>query len=263
MRIPLTVHGDLYARPDATLEAQINLNALLGAGRTPAAGSLRLVEPQSGAETALDIAQDVSIRYASGSPVLRLRWDVVALAPFEARRWDLYLRTTSPGAEDAWQPLEPRFTRQVAGPLLETSFEEPDPEHADRPRWYVAGGKDQDGETTERIWSEGGARTGRRCLKIARVFEAEPPTNSNRPHWRTWPPPIPVTGGQALRVTGWLRAPRLEPRASASMSLEFYGPENKRLSEGRILLTGGRMAHDWMLVSGATTAPRAPRCTTR
>ncbi len=256
VRIPLTVHGDLYARPDATLEAQINLNALLGAGRTPAAGSLRLVERDTGTEVALDLAQDAGIRYASGSPVLRLRWPVAALAPFEARGWDLYLRATVPGAEDAWEPLEQTFTRQEGVPLLETSFEKADPEHADRPRWYVPGGKDQDGETTERIWSEGGARTGSRCLKIARTFDGEPPTNSNRPHWRTWPPPISVAGGQALRVTGWLRAPRLEPRASASISLEFYGPENKRLGEGRIALAGGRMAHDWMLVSGATTAPR-------
>lgn len=255
VRIPLTMDGDLYARLDATIEAEIDFNALLGAERTPVAGSLRLVEPATGAETALDLAQDAGIRYTSGSPVLRLRWGVAALDPFEARRWDLYLRTTAPGAEDAWEPLEQTFARQVAGPLLETSFEESDPQHADRPRWYIAGGNDQDGETTERIWGDAGARTGSRCLKIARTFEGEPPANSNRPHWRTWPPPIAVTGGQALRLCGWLKAPRLEPGAVASISLDFYGAENNRLNDGRVRLVGGRMAHDWVFVSGATTAP--------
>lgn len=255
VRIPVTVRGDLYARAGAAIETVIDFNALLGGERTVAAGSLRLIEPETGSEASLDLAEDRSLAHASGNPVLRLRWSVAKLGAFEQRRWDLYLRTTVPADPSAWQPLEQTFARTGGGCLLATSFEDSDPTHPDRPKWYIPGGKDEQGETTERVWSEHGARSGLRCLKIARTFEGEPPTNSNRPHWRTWPPPISVAGGQALRVTGWLKAPRLEPGAIASLSIEFYGPDNRRLSEGRLRLTGDRLAHDWVPVSGATTAP--------
>ncbi len=254
-RVPLTVETDLYLREEAQLQAVIDFNEMLGAKRTLAADSLTLLDVASQEVVPVELAEDAEIRYASGNPILRLRWSAGALGRLEERAWDLYFRTVEPGAEGAWVPLGETFTPAPRDVLLDTSFEQAHPDHDDRPVEMYPGGRDKEGETTERVWTEEEARTGEHALKIARVFEGERPQNSNRPHWRSWPPPFAVRPGQGLRFSAWLKSAELGESGMASVMLEFYGPENERLSEGRLWLRGPLVEHDWQELSGSTTAP--------
>ncbi|MGD9496039.1 MAG: sugar-binding protein [Armatimonadota bacterium] len=254
-RIPLAITGDLYARESLPCEVVIDFNALLGADRSLAADGLTLVDVATGEVVALQVAQDAQIRYASGNPILRLRWASGPLDPFARRTWQLYLRTVSPGAADAWTALDQTFVPSPANVLLETSFEEPSPERPTVPMYMVEGGMDVEGETTERIWTDDEARSGARALKIARVFADGPPANTNRPHWRTWPPPVQVRPGQSLRLCAWVKAAELGEGGLVSVMLEFYGPGNERLSEGRLWLRAPQQPSDWTELTGSTTAP--------
>ncbi|MBM4087102.1 MAG: hypothetical protein FJ272_20120, partial [Planctomycetes bacterium] len=254
-RVPLSVEGDLYSRGKAELEVTLDFNALLGARRVLCADSLSLLDAATGETVALDVAQDAQMRYASGNPILRLRWASGPLAPFARRAWHLYVRTVEPDGEGAWSPIEAIFVPRPADVLLETSFETADPTHPDRPEFMSQGGRDVKGETTERVWTDEDAHTGKRSLKIARTFEGEPPSNSNRPFWWTWPPPMSVRPGQAVRVSAWLKATRLDPGSVASMMLEFRDPVRGRLREGMLRLTGHQVPHGWMRVSSSTTTP--------
>ncbi|MEA3401809.1 MAG: sugar-binding protein [Armatimonadota bacterium] len=255
-RLPLSLEGDLHARQETRLEVVIDFNELLGASRMLAADSLTLIDARSGETVPLELAQDAVIRYASGNPILRLRWPSGAIAPFEERTWYLYFRTVAPGAEDAWRPLEQTFVPRDESLLLETSFEEANAEHPQWPERWWAGGRDKPGETTERVWTDEQARTGELALKIARTFEGEPPHNTNRPFWWTWPPSMPVREGQGVRASAWVKATELDGRAFASIMLEFRDAENGRLHEGMLRLRGERQPHDWIRVTGSTTAPK-------
>lgn len=258
MRLRLSIAGDLYQREDADLSAVIDFNALLRQRRVLAADGLTLVQVDGTEPLEVAIAQDAELRYASGNPVLRLEWASGPLDRFEARQWDLYLRTVEPGAPDAWQTLERTFSPGDPMLLWETSFEQAEAGYEDRPAGMIPGGVDKDGETTERVWTDVTSRSGERCLKIARRFEGEPPKNSNRPHWRSWPPRIFVRPGQGIRATGWLSVPELAQGSLASMTLEFYGAENKRLSENRVFMRDSVVPHeDWVQLVGQTTAPDA------
>lgn len=258
-RIPLSITGDLYARDAVTSEAVLDFNTLLGAGRTLAADSLMLVDAATGETVPLEVAQDALIRYASGNPILRLRWTSGPLPPFGERVWHLYLRAVPRGGEGAWVPLEATFVPAPPDVLFDTSFEDPQPDRPDVPRFMVEGGRDVEGETTERVWTDEDAHSGSRALKIARVFADGPPRNTNRPHWRTWPPPFEVRPGQSLRLSAWLKATEFGPNGMASVTLEFYGEDNRRLSEGRLWLRGPRIPYDWTQLSGSTTAPADAR----
>lgn len=255
-RVGLSLQGDLYARERVTLEAMIDFNDLLGAHRCLAADSLVLVHAASGDRVPLDLAEDAEIRYASGNPIVRLRWSWGPLEPFEERAWHLYLHTVPPGDAASWQHLEGTFLPAAGEALFATSFEQPDPDRPQNPVRFLPGGKDQPGERTERVWTDADARTGQRCLRIARTFEGDPPTNTNRPFWWTWPPCIEVREGQSVGVSAWVKAVRLEPGAIASVMLEFRDEEKGRLQEGRLLLRGDRVPHDWKHLTGSTTAPR-------
>lgn len=258
MRLRLSVSGDLYQRDDTDLATVIDFNALLGQRRVLAADGLTLVQASFDEPLEIRLAEDAELRYASGNPILWLEWASGPLDRFEARQWDLYLRTVERGSPDAWQTLERSFSPGDPMLLWETSFEEPEPGHEDRPAGMIPGGVDKEGETTERVWTDETARTGERCLKIERRIEGEPPGNSNRPHWRSWPPRIFVRPGQGIRATGWLSAPELAQGSLASMTLEFYGAENKRLSENRVFMRDSVVPHeDWVQLVGQTTAPDA------
>ena len=254
-RVPLSVEGDLYARENVKCETVVDFNARLGTRRVLAGDSLSLLDAATGQAIALDAAQDAEIRYGSGNPILRLRWSLGPLARFEHRSWHLYFRTVAAGSEAAWVPLDPTFVPEPADVLLDTSFEVADPARPDRPALMNPGGRDVEGETTERVWTDTDAHSGKRSLKIARTFEDGPPRNTNRPFWRTWPPPMPVQPGNSLRVSAWLKAPRLAPRAHGAVMVEFHGPSRRRLREGRVRLPGKRIPHDWMHVNGSATAP--------
>ncbi len=254
-RIPLIISGDLYLRASVASEIVLDFNTLLGARRVLAAASLALIDAATGEHVPLDLAQDARVRYATGNPILRLRWETGPLDRFEDRAWHLYFRTVPPRDPDAWVPLDATFVPGPPDLLLATSFEEADPDRPDRPMYMVPGGRDVEGETTERVWSDQDAHTGTRALKISRVFADEPPANTNRPHWRTWPPPIAVRPGQNLHLSAWLKATEFGENGMASVMLEFYGPENQRLAEGRLWLRGPRIPYDWTELSGATTVP--------
>ena len=111
------------------------------------------------------------------------------------------------------------------------------------------------GETTERVWTDEDARTGKHALKIARTFHKGRPANTNRAHWRSWPPRMPVRPGQTVRASGWLKTPELGQRSSAGMMLEFYDAENKRLRDGMVRLGGQQIPHDWTEVTATTAMP--------
>ncbi len=256
-RISLSVEADLYQREAPELSAVLDFNALLGCERTLKAGSLTLVETESGRRREISLSQQAQLRYASGNPVLRIRWTAEPLARFEDRYWGLYFATVQPGAEGAWEPLERTWTVGEPGVLWETSFEEADPEHDDRPVGMHPSGWDKEGETSERVWTDEEAHSGERSLKIARTFENGPPKNTNRPHWRTYPPRLFVRPGQNLRVSAWTKAPELEERSLPLVTLYFQDAEGKRLREGRTLLRGQRVASDeWAQVMGVVPAPQ-------
>ncbi len=254
-RIRLSVEGDLYAREKPELSTTLDFNALLGYRKVLAADSLKLVEVESRETVAVELAEDAELRHASGNPVLRLTWTSRPMGTLEGRAWDLYFRTVPRGSQQAWQPLEKTFLSSDPSVLWDTSFEEADPERDDRPAGMYPGGWDKEGETTERVWTDEEARTGEHALKIARTFHDEPPANSNRPHWRSWPPRMPVRPGQTVRASGWLKTLELGERSSAGMMLEFYDAENKRLREGMVRLGGRQIPHDWTEVTATTTAP--------
>ncbi|MBU0608409.1 MAG: hypothetical protein KKI08_11025 [Armatimonadetes bacterium] len=258
VRLPLRAEGDLYARTDAVASAVVDFSTLLGADRVLADGSLVLVDAADGQKPPLRLAQDAQLRYASGNPLLRLQWTLPRLAAFESRLLHLYCRTVAPGDAGAWQPLAETFTPGEAAGLV-TSFEEPDPAHADWPRCFTAAGWDKPGEKSERVWSGEVPHSGKCSLKIARVFEGEQPANTNRPHWRTWPPPLEVREGQSVRLSAWLKSVRLQGRARAYLTMLFVDEKNQRLPTGRLSLTGGSDPHDWMFVSGVVTAPAGAR----
>ncbi|MBD3293744.1 MAG: hypothetical protein GF393_12530 [Armatimonadia bacterium] len=255
MRVRLGVEGDLYDREAPAMSVDLDFNALVGHERTLRAGSPALVEVESGERREIALAQEAELRHASGNPALRIEWTGAPLGRFEKRAWDLYFATVPRGAEGAWEPLERTYTVGKPGVLWDTSFEEADPEHEDRPVGMHPGGWDKEGETTERVWTDEEALTGEYCLKIARTFEGESPTNSNRPHWRSWPPRMAVRPGQTVRASMWIKATEFGEGSSCGGMLEFYGPENERLSEGRARLRGPQVPQDWTEVSATTVVP--------
>ena len=254
-RIPFSVEGDLCARREPTFEAVVDFNALLGWPRVLAAGSLALLDAATGERVTLESAQDAELRPGSGNPILRLRWTSGPLAPLEGRSWHLYCRTVEPGNDEAWVPLEAMYVPTPPNVLLDTGFEVADPERPDRPEFMHPGGKDVEGETTERVWTDAQAHSGAHSLKIARTFADGPQRNTNRPFWWSWPPPMPVRPGQVLRLSAWLKAPRLDSRAIAQAMVEFRDADRRRLQQGRLRRVGGRLPHDWLQVNGSTTAP--------
>jgi hypothetical protein len=254
-RVPLQVEGDLYARPKADVGTVLDFNELLAEGRVLAADSLALVDAASGRQLDLQLAQDTGLAYASGNPILRLRWTVPDLAPFTTRLFHLYLRTVGPSDVAVWKTLAQTFTPDKGAVALETSFEAPDPAHPDWPRQFIAAGWDQPGEKTERVWSNQVARTGTHSLRVARTFDKEQPANTNRPFWWSWPAPIEAPAGQSLRLEGWIKAVRLKGRATASLSMEFVTDKGQRLTEGQLRMFCERESPDWQYFSGVTTAP--------
>lgn len=255
-RIRLSVEGDLYERGTPQFSVDIDFNALLGYERTLAADSLALIDADSRERLGITLAQEAGLRHASGNPVLRVRWTGELLARFERRSWDLYFATVQPGAAGAWQPLERQYTVGEPGVLWETSFEQADPERDDRPVGMCPGGWDKEGETSERVWTDEEAHSGECSLKIGRVYQGEPPTNTNRPHWRTYPPRLFVRPGQSVRVSAWMKAPELAERSLPLASLYFQEEAGKRLTEGRLLLRGPRVSSDeWTRVMGVVPAP--------
>ena len=255
VRMPLSVECGLCARREETVRAFLDFNALFGWRRVLAAGSCRLLDAATGESVELDVAQDAELRPGSGNPVLRLRWTSKPLARFEGRLWHLYCRTVGPGSDEAWTPLGATYTPTPPGVLLDTGFESADPERPDRPEFMHPGGKDVAGEATERVWADEQAHSGARALRIARTFANGPQRNSNRPFWWSWPPPMPVQPGQVLHLSAWLKAPDLARRAMAQAMLEFRDGDRRRLQAGRLRRIGGRLPHDWVQVSGTTTAP--------
>ena len=255
VRIPLSARAGLCTRPDETLQTVLDLNALLGWQRVLAAGSLTLLQADTGERVEIEAAQDGELRPASGNPILRLRWLSGPLARFEVRRWHLYCRTVEAGSDGAWAPLETTYTPKPPGVLFDSGFETADPARPDRPESMHPGGKDVDGETTERVWTDEQAHSGARSLKIARTFADGPQRNSNRPFWWSWPPPMSVRPGQVLHLSAWMKAPKLESGAIAQVMLEYRDAERRRLQTGRLRLVGGRLPHDWVQVSRSTTAP--------
>jgi len=252
-RVPLTIEGDMYTREEIHLETVINLNELLGA-RTVRADSLTLVDAATGETVELEIAEDAQMRYASGNPILRLRWTSGSLGRFERRTWRLYLGTTERGAEDAWAHLEQTFVPRPPSLLFASDLETPDPAKPDIPLAFHPGGWDKEGETTERVWTDEQARSGTHSLKITRTYEEGAPKNNNRPFWWTWPPPMEVTEGQSMQIEAWVKTVRLGERSMASVALEFRNAENKRLGN-RLWLRGPRIPHDWQLMTGTVMAP--------
>lgn len=255
-RLCLSVEGDLYTRTDCRLETVIDFNAVLGADRTLRAGSLALIDADSGAPVELELAEDAQIRYASGNPVLRLRWHTGPLGRFEPRRWHLYMGTTTPGAEDAWTRAAQTFLPIPPGLLFESDLESADPRLPDVPLAFSPGGKDVQGEHTDRVWSEEQARSGTHSLKIARRFDDGPPANSNRCFWWTWPPPVEVSEGQCLRLEAWVKTVRVAPQSFASVALEFRDAANARLGN-RLFLPAPMQPHDWQPLRGTVMAPAA------
>ncbi len=168
LRVPLRVEGDLYARTDAAPAIVLDFNTLLGSERVLADGSLTLVDAADGQTLPLQLAQDAELRYASGNPVLRLQWTMPALAAFATRPLHLYCRTVPPGDAAAWQPLAETFT-PGGDRGFATSFEAPDPVHADWPQCFTPAGRDQPGETSERVWSDQQARTGPQRAQRRRI----------------------------------------------------------------------------------------------
>ena len=254
-RVPLCVEGDLYARENAKCEMTVDFNKVLAGRRALAAESLSLLDAATGQAVALEVAQDAEIRCGSGNPILRLRWSFGPLARFERGSWHLYFRTVAAGSEGAWVPLDATFVPKPANVLLDTSFEAADPKRPDRPALMNPGGRDVKGETTDRVWTDEVAHSGKRSLKIARKFEDGPPRNTNRPFWRTWPPPMPVQPGQGVRLSAWIKCPRLETGAVALAMLMFCDASGRRIREGRLMLRGQRIPHDWVRVDSSTIAP--------
>jgi hypothetical protein len=254
-RIRLSFEGDLYERESPAMTVDLDFNALLGYERTLKVGSLALVAVESGEQREITLAQEAELRHASANPLLRITWNGEPLARFEERSWDLYFATVARDAPGAWEPLERTYTVGRPGVLWDTSFEEPEPGYEDRPRGMLPGGRDVEGETTQRVWTDEEARTGERCLKIARSFEGETPSNTNRSHWRSWPPRMAVQPGQTVRASMWMKATVLGEGSSCGGMLEFYDPENQRLSEGRVRLRGPRVPQDWTEVSATTVVP--------
>lgn len=290
-RTRLLTKGDLYGRRGAAHEVVIDFNELLGAHRVLAAGSLSLVSVEetkassldaafdqlaaadrvaaadppafpgakSGKAPSLDIAQDAEIRYASGNPILRLRWAGPAMKPFQERAWRLYFRTVKPGSPDAWRPIRKTFTPREPGIVFSTSFEEPRPAKPHWPRTFAPAGRDKPGQKTERVWTDKVARTGKRCLKIARTSDGKPPRNTNRPFWWVWPLTIEVRPGKTYRLGAWIKTARVPLRSTAIVSMVFRDGKQARLIEGRISMQAGPAVGPWKYVSGSALAPLGAR----
>jgi len=253
-RVLLFIDGDLYRRERPHFETVINFGEFLGAHRTLRANSLALVEATGGAPIPLALAEDAQLRYMSGNPILRLSWDSEALGAFEQRSWWLYMATTRPGAPDAWEHIGQTFLPRPGDLLFTSDIEMPNPARPQVPLAFHPGGRDQPGETTERVWSDEGARSGGYALKLARTFDDAPPKNSNRPFWWTWPPPVQVSEGHSLRLSAWIKSVWLGRRSFASVALEFRDADRKRLGN-RLWLRGAQQPHGWTRLTGSVTAP--------
>ncbi len=254
-RVRIAVRGDLYSREQLEPTAVVDFNDVLGADRALADGSLIMTEADTGAVVVFYPTQDAGIRYGSGNPILRLQWSSGPLQPLQERAWYIYMRTVSPRAPDAWKPLSDIFAPATHGALFFTSLEVADARKPEVPAGFLAGGVDKPGEQTDRVWSDSEAHSGSRSLKIARTFEDQPPQNTNRPFWWTWPPSIPVQAGGTYQLSAWLKSVRLEGRASAGVYLQFTDAENRRMQQTRIMLRGGTVPQDWQFLNGSATAP--------
>jgi hypothetical protein len=256
LRIPLTVEGDLYSREAARAETTINFNEIVPPGRVLADGSLVLTAEASRDPIPLDLAQDAEVRYASGNPILQLRWATGALAPFERRACHLYLKTVPLGHENAWQPIDQTYVPRRGNVLFETGFEIADAKRPDRPEFMHPGGRDKEGETTDRSWTDEEAHSGTHALKIARTTPDEHlPKNSNRPFWWSWPPPMTIAPTQILEFSAWVKAPRLGDNSMASVALECRDAQNHRITDGRLWMRAPRIPHDWVQLKGSIAAP--------
>lgn len=254
-RVEIRVEGDLYHRDDCRATAVVDFGRLLGPRRVLAAESLVLSDP-AGHRVAIAPAEDSRVQNASGNPLLRLSWHCGRLDRFELRVWHLYFRTIAAGQPGAWRRLDRTFDRDAPGLVYATSFEQPESGRAQQPQGLSPAGRDPRGEKSDRSWAEGVAHTGRRSLKIARILTGTPPPNSNRPHWRTWPPPaVEVRPGETYRLTGWLKCARIKDDAGASVSLIFLDGEKRRLLEPRVRFESSRREHDWTQLGASSTAP--------
>jgi len=259
MRVGLTVEGDLYRRAGTRLEKVIDFNELLGADRVLAAGSLEMRDGRNGETVKADMAQDAEIRYASGNPILRLRWRCDGLEPLERRQWRLYFHTVEPGAPDAWKPLDETFLPGRGATLFSTSFEDPDPASPRCPAGFRPAGRDKPGEKSERVWVADEARAGKRSLRIARTYEGKPPRNTNRPFWWTWPPAIRVGPGATYRLSAWVKTKRLKVGGIAMVNMLFRDANKRRIPKHSLRLRGGRIPHDWKRLTGTLAAPEGAR----
>ena len=254
-RLSLSVQGDLHARGQTGLETIIDFNQLLGAHRVLATESLELTEAGTGTPVTLEMAQDADLLYASGNPILRLRWTCPALPAFAEKRWHLYIRAVPRGTESTWVPLEETFVPNDPRILMNTSFEAADPKRPNRPEFMTPGGRDVEGETTERVWTDESPHSGSKSLKISRTYKNGPPRNTNRPFWWAWPPAMPVTPGQSVRIRAWTKAPKLSTGALPLIVVRFCDKNRKRLPTAQLLIRGQRIPHDWAEVNQSVTAP--------
>ena len=164
------------------------------------------------------------------------------------------------GQPGAWRRLQETFDRDKTGLLYATSFEQPEPGRPQQPQGLSPAGRDEPGEKTDRSWADTEAHTGRRSLKIARKLDGPQPPNSNRPHWRTWPPPaVEVRPGATYRLTGWLKCARIKDDAGTSVSLLFLDENKRRLAEPRVRFESSRREHDWTQLAASATAPPGAR----
>jgi hypothetical protein len=252
------VEGDLYRRETCWARVIVDFPSLLGKDGRVAADSLVLCDA-AGRRIPLEVAQDSSTRSTSAGPLLWLSWECGCLAPFEDRSWQLYFRTVVPGDPAARPSLSRTFDAQQPNVVFASGFEEPQPGRPEQPLGMSPAGRDEPGEKSQRVWTDAEAHSGRRSLQIARSFDAAPPPNTNRPHWRTWPPPVEVRPGEAYRLSGWLKCARLGLRAGATVSLLFLDEKKARIPGAMARMESGTQPHDWQLVATTAVAPAAAR----
>ena len=257
-RLTLEVRGDVHHRNPAPFQAVVRFHEVLGAGRTLAAGSLKLFEPGNPKPLELQVAEDPELRFASGNPTLRLRWAAPELRPFALRRFGLYFRTTRPGARDAWRTLSSTFTAEDPDVVVRTSFEKPRAGKANATPHMLPWGRPMKGDVSERKRTTEQARTGRWSLKIARVLEPGAAPNSNRMFWRMWPPTLQVTAGQVYQFGVWVKMTKCPGRHHASVSLQYLNRKRSRAGGrdvGYKVIRGPMRLCDWTYVHGSLAAP--------
>ena len=260
-RLRLTTQGDMHTRETSEMEVIVNFNAVLGPERAITISSLRLRDPKSGQTIPLKIAQDPELRYRSGNPLLRLRWDGGQLERFGEKKWDLYFHTVKPGDQRAWKTIKKTFSaRYPSRVLLATSFEEADPKRPNLPKDIAPAGRDIKGHKTERVWTDETARTGKRCLTIKRTIEPDAENNTNKPFWWTWPPSIEVKEGGIYQFEIWIKTVKLRTNDHATVSMTYCDENRRRMhGAGYMKVRGPQRVSDWSCVHGSLAAPKGAR----